>query len=375
MTQLYLTEAGLTAVNQAQSGGPAVNIERFTLGGDYRYTPPASSLYPGGVVTSQSNLRGALVYPRGTQRAVPSNYHLAQDGITGVFSLVLGLEVGDFSYGEIALYLPNNVMFAIGVLDYLQSKLTSTPSQTGNMIQISATIQLNGVRPVINILNPNVAQANLTTVATTDVLAPPGVSPTNNVLTLLPDEYDRPNFMVQRDADRWSSLHYDWRIYTGTVQSAGIYNLVDPGLASSQVAVRDGRFLIQFLTGSLKGQVRQITVIAAWASGKVYKVGDLVMNSARTRVFRCTVAGTSGATEPTWNTAPASNTVDNTVTWNATPGVNDTTSLAWKGSTATAAAAGDTYAVFRAFSGTGIYDYVNEHRVYARVPTYFDNHN
>ena len=59
---------------------------------------------------------------------------------------------------------------------------------------------------------------------------------------------------------------------------------------------------------------------AAWASATAYVVGDIVHASALQAsglVFRCTTAGTSAASEPTWGTDIGSTVTDNTVVWTA----------------------------------------------------------
>lgn len=53
-----------------------------------------------------------------------------------------------------------------------------------------------------------------------------------------------------------------------------------------------------------------------WTASTAAAVGDIVRpTTANTRLFRCSVAGTTGATEPTWNTTLEGDTVDNTATW------------------------------------------------------------
>ena len=59
---------------------------------------------------------------------------------------------------------------------------------------------------------------------------------------------------------------------------------------------------------------------AAWASSTAYSVGAIVRATsiqATGLVFRCTVAGTSASTQPTWPTDIGSTIADNTVTWTA----------------------------------------------------------
>lgn len=58
----------------------------------------------------------------------------------------------------------------------------------------------------------------------------------------------------------------------------------------------------------------------AWAASTAYAVGTIVRASsvqASGLAFRCTVAGTSAATEPAWPTDIGSTSTDNTVTWQA----------------------------------------------------------
>lgn len=59
---------------------------------------------------------------------------------------------------------------------------------------------------------------------------------------------------------------------------------------------------------------------AAWTASTAYVVGNIVRATslqASGLIFRCTTAGTSGATQPAWPTDINSTTVDNTVTWTA----------------------------------------------------------
>ena len=60
--------------------------------------------------------------------------------------------------------------------------------------------------------------------------------------------------------------------------------------------------------------------LAKWATGTVYAVGNIVRQNAtpsltNERCFICTVAGTSGGSEPSWTLTQGAKTTDNTVTW------------------------------------------------------------
>jgi len=67
-------------------------------------------------------------------------------------------------------------------------------------------------------------------------------------------------------------------------------------------------------------------LVASWQANTEYSVGALVKQATQPsdwvnrRVFRCTQAGTSGSSEPSWNLAKASTTNDNTVVWQEVTG-------------------------------------------------------
>lgn len=68
----------------------------------------------------------------------------------------------------------------------------------------------------------------------------------------------------------------------------------------------------------------------AWASSTAYSVGNIVRATsiqATGLVFRCTVAGTSASTQPTWPTDIGSTIVDGTVTWAAISSVYEELSV------------------------------------------------
>jgi phage-related protein len=63
-----------------------------------------------------------------------------------------------------------------------------------------------------------------------------------------------------------------------------------------------------------------VTAPALWQASSAYNVGDVVQATippATGFFFRCTVAGTTSATEPFWPTIIGNTTVDSTVTWMA----------------------------------------------------------
>jgi len=59
-----------------------------------------------------------------------------------------------------------------------------------------------------------------------------------------------------------------------------------------------------------------IPIYTTWTAETVYSIGDYVVpTTPNDRLYECTVAGVSGAEEPTWDTEINSTTEDGTVIW------------------------------------------------------------
>jgi phage-related tail fiber protein len=104
--QFIMTTAGLAAATAATPSGPYVHIVEFRLGSGVGYTP----------IQADSGLRGTLLYS-----GVPRSYTMVA-GDTGNFICEVPSTAGPFMYGEIGLYLPGGVLFALASFPQLQQK-------------------------------------------------------------------------------------------------------------------------------------------------------------------------------------------------------------------------------------------------------------
>ncbi|MGB0971938.1 MAG: hypothetical protein ACPGVG_13400 [Mycobacterium sp.] len=69
------------------------------------------------------------------------------------------------------------------------------------------------------------------------------------------------------------------------------------------------------------GDVNRFRAVPVWTALASFSLDDLVRPSTFAgRVYRCTVAGISGASEPTWSATVGNTTVDATATWTAEEG-------------------------------------------------------
>ena len=82
------------------------------------------------------------------------------------------------------------------------------------------------------------------------------------------------------------------------------------GEATNAKVILDNKF-----TGAITSFITTADVASDWVASTAYAVGDVVVPTTPTgRVYQVVTAGTSGASEPTWNTTGGS-TGDNTVVW------------------------------------------------------------
>jgi hypothetical protein len=101
----------------------------------------------------------------------------------------------------------------------------------------------------------------------------------------------------------------------------------------------------------------QTSSYTAWAVTTAYAVGDIrkptVDNGHR---YRCTVAGTSAGSEPTWPTADGGTVADGTVTWEEYGGALANNTI-WADASANEVATGDGYTTGGATLGSSAVTY------------------
>jgi hypothetical protein len=107
---------------------------------------------------------------------------------------------------------------------------------------------------------------------------------------------------------------------SGTVSFA--FSLTTTDFAANGLVLQELGLFANNASGTLPSESG--FTIATRANSTAYVVGNLVVDAAGTHVFRCTTAGTSASSAPTFNTAAIGNTTtDGTVTWTYIAAVSD----------------------------------------------------
>lgn len=129
-----LTTAGMAAATVAGTGGPKIDIVAFKLGAAAGYTPTAAD----------TALNGATVFVGTPLSVTPHN------GDTTDVLLQLGANEGPFSFGEIGIYLPGDVLFAKMAYSALQAKVSDAVNGVGSTWNIHALLKLADAPSLFN---------------------------------------------------------------------------------------------------------------------------------------------------------------------------------------------------------------------------------
>jgi hypothetical protein len=368
---MKITQAGQDAMADARTNGLLLDIVEFRLGDAYGYTP----------VLADTDLHGTVVYPISPATAVPTNFHRVHQPDGGnilTLSLVLGSTVGDFTFGEIALYISSDsglTLFSLAALDSPISKTAASGSGEGSSMELKVKLPLGTGEPVINLAPFVTEAASLGTEGSFELLTDPSASPYNTVRSELKDEFNRAPVAIEADEDTWYSPQFDDLIASGAVESSTRYNLVDsslqPYFSAGTPIVIAGRYIIQFTSGPLQGRIRHIIPTPPFVASQFLEVGALIApTTPNGLIYIVTVSGTTGS-EPVW--PPFSTVTSGSVTF-AVFGPDNSSSLCWETSTGTAPAAGVTYNLYRASSFTNLPRYIEEWMLKTRAVRFFSHH-
>ena len=202
--QFTITQAGLLAANAVSAGGPKITISTFSVGSAYGYPPNSSDTALHGTVLHTQNVNNF---------AVISANEVA-------YELTLNDTVGDFSFGEVGMYLQDGTLFALGTLDALQLKTATTPGNAGNIVSFDAHLALSQISALVNFPIMAMPNARMLEVPTVDQLMPPVISDSNAYLTLSTDTGGSAIPAFRGGDFQWSFPSFT-KIFTGTVGSNG----------------------------------------------------------------------------------------------------------------------------------------------------------
>jgi hypothetical protein len=269
MTQFVITVAGNAAVSAASPTGPFVNIVAFKIGSDFAAVP--SDL--------DTDVVGTVLYS-----STPSSYASLDAQTVGV-RCEIPASVGPFTFGNIGLFLPGNVLFARASFGSPQQKQVGSISGVPNAWRITAALKFSQAPALFSILTSSMNQ--VLEVADFSLLSSPSTmlgSP-NQVVVHETTPYGEDPLLWKKDGLTWSVDKYTL-LSTGTVTASTA--------SSTSFTALNGASTRQYLLQFPNGDIRAV-------ANFVGTVGNLTQNRAAALVgssFRILKADAPSFTAP-----------------------------------------------------------------------------
>ena len=233
-----LTTAGQAAV--AASPGVPVVLAGYTLGSSFGYAP---------------NVAQTAIVGTAQNSGVPSLPIISSNNLVK-YVITLGTNTGPFTFGEVGLYLPGNVLFAIGVESTLITKTVTAGVVTGNNLTIDCYLSTVGTNYAIFAELGNSNQPlNLLALPGVDSL-PAATSAFPNIFLVTSPDLANSTLAFSNNAI-WSIGGYEEIVATGLVNSSTALTVTSNVALPAPFFV--GELLLQFTSGPNLGIVRNIT--------------------------------------------------------------------------------------------------------------------
>ena len=259
--QFVITNVGLSAAQAAQAAGLKIQITSFSVGSGVNYLP----------AVTDTALHGTILYTQ------PVNFYEIISPTQINYILIMDDTVGNFSYGEVGLYLADGTLFALGARTTLNSKSKTTGSNAGDVIRIDAALVLSNVDPA-TIYFPiyQTVNAKLPELAGPHLLTPPAVSNSNAFIVHKGTDFGRDTIATAVGVHEWDFSNYD-RVFSGqtTVNGSGyttaptvVFTGGSPTRpASGTATVSNGSVIALTLTDSGSGYQSKPTITLSGGGG------------------------------------------------------------------------------------------------------------
>lgn len=203
--KFVVTRAGLDSAQRAQANGYYISLHTFAVGSSYNYTPEDTA----------TALKGTELH-----RARISGYRVIDEN-TVEYTCILDQNVGDFSYGEVGIYMEDGTLFAIASQDRMIEKLRGYSSATGNRIIIEARLSFSQAESIIKYDLPQLTNTEMLELPSVAHLRPPVLAESNVYLTLTRDSTGQTIMAHKGEGD------FEWTFPTFTRKKE--YTVTDGG--------------------------------------------------------------------------------------------------------------------------------------------------
>lgn len=203
--KFVITRAGLDSAQRAQANGYYISLHTFAVGSAYNYTPEDTA----------TSLEGTELH-----RARISGYRVIDEN-TVEYTCILDQNVGDFSYGEVGIYMEDGTLFALASQDRMIEKLRGGSSATGNRIIVEARLSFSQAESIIRYDLPQLTNTEMLELPSVAHLRPPVLAESNVYLTLTRDSTGQTIMAHKGEGD------FEWTFPTFTRKKE--YTVTDGG--------------------------------------------------------------------------------------------------------------------------------------------------
>ena len=247
--QFVTTTAGLAAASVATPSGPYVNIVEFRVGSGFNYNP----------VAADSGLHGTTLYA-----ATPRNYQVIT-GDTIDIVCEIPANVGPFYFGEIGLYLPGGVLFALASFPTLQQKFALATDNIPHVFRFNCLIKLAQGQAVFQVNTTN--QNDLLEVPNTSYISAPDQMSTqpNAVIVHEMVTYSGHFMLIKQSSNRWTPVKFTSIIQSTSLSGAQSTSTIQTSTFNGLDGTTPRRYAIQTLAGefrliqSISGSIATLT--------------------------------------------------------------------------------------------------------------------
>ncbi len=245
-----ITNAGIAAAAIAQVGGPKITIDTVKLGSAVGYTP----------VPGDTALHGTILHTGGIFSYTVDSANQCS------YVIRLDQTIGNFSFGEVGLYLDDGTLFALAALSTVQEKVAAGGLTPGNVVSFTARLILSNIAPIINYPLTQVVNAQIYEIASVDSLPLATTLGSPNAYSISTGDDGGNSILALRQSalGLWSlDTHHTPKV-SGAVEAGStatqLNSAVIASLLTDYVA---GRYVVQFTSGTKKSYCRYVNSSSA----------------------------------------------------------------------------------------------------------------
>lgn len=267
-----VTDAGLAAASRASPTGPWINLVKFKVGTAYNYGGPTDPQQ----IRYDTGLRGTVLY-----EAPISGYENVPPKTLNV-RCVIPPEIGPFEFGEVGLYLPDDVLFCKLVFPSLQLKTSTLITNVATRYTINCLINLEQSTAIFQV-NSGAPSPNKIWVVDrwSDVLPADEMANAGYEMVIVKelDSKGRSSILADSNGQKWTiGSTYEYA-FQGTVVNSTSNSITLAASDASNANVQTiGQVNRSFVIEDANGYFRSVASVTNSGANQIYNINPNAYN-------------------------------------------------------------------------------------------------